>query len=175
MARRLVARQVGLSLVAAGMLSDRRTSGHGRREPLLVGERGLTDRYGVSKELEEDALKNIRDKLGSFGNIFARECSFFTGVFSLVEKARLGTSCSFEVRRGNDSIDDVTRLLSLFLQLIAWLREGFDQSGARIRSGVSRSYSAVLFERAASCRFRAFLLLQFSNKRYVLSSASPPE
>ena len=59
MAGRLVARQVGLSLVAAGMLSDRRTSGHGRREPLLVGERGLTDRYGVSKELEEDALKNV--------------------------------------------------------------------------------------------------------------------
>ena len=59
MAGRLVACQVGLSLVAAGMLSDRRTSGHGRREPLLVGERGLTDRYGVSKELEEDALQNV--------------------------------------------------------------------------------------------------------------------
>ena len=96
------------------MLSDRRTNGHGQREPLSVGERGQTNWHGASKELEGDALKNIRDKLGAFGNIFTRECSFRTGVFSLVEKARLGTSCFLEVRRGNDSNDDVARLLSLF-------------------------------------------------------------
>ena len=55
------------------MLSDRRTNGHGQREPLSVGERGRTNWHGASKELEGDALKNIRDKLGAFGNIFTRE------------------------------------------------------------------------------------------------------
>ena len=74
------------------MLSDRRTNGHGQREPLSVGERGQTNWHGASKELEGDALKNIRDKLGAFGNIFTREYSILTGVLRLAEKARLASS-----------------------------------------------------------------------------------
>ena len=58
MAGGLTARQVGLLLVTAGMLSDIRTSGHGQREPLSVGERGQTNWHGVTYK------NSKRDNLG---------------------------------------------------------------------------------------------------------------
>ena len=88
------------------MLSDRRTNGHEQREPLLVGERGQKNWHGASKELEEDALKNIRDKLGAIGNIYTREYSLRTGVLRLAEKARLvGSKVEEEMIRIVTSFD----------------------------------------------------------------------